>query len=267
MPGILTLSNDSPKKTLFVAIALCLACSIVVASAAVLLKPVQESNRTLDRKRNILEVADLIEPGAPAQRIRQIFDERVETRIVDLETGEYTDAVDPATYDDRDAARDLTLSRPVGGEQNIAGISRQARYKPVYMVQDGEDLQTLILPVHGRGLWSTMYAFLALAPDGNTIKGLKFYEHGETPGLGGEVDNPRWRQLWPGKEVYGDQGEVRIEVVKGNVDPQAANIEHKVDGLAGATLTSRGVSNLLRFWLGENGYEPYLNRFHQTQEG
>lgn len=267
MPGILALSNDSPKKTVFVALALCLACSVVVASAAVLLKPVQQANQALDRKRNILEVADLIAPGAPAREIRQVFQERVETRVVDLQTGDYTDAVDPNTYNSRDAAKDLTLSRPIQKSDDIAGIGRQARYKEIYLVKDGDQIQTIILPVHGRGLWSTMYAFLALAPDGDTIKGLKFYEQGETPGLGGEVENPRWRALWPGKDVYGDQGKVQIQVIKGSVDPQTPDAEHKVDGLAGATLTSRGVSHLLRFWLGDNGYKPYLDRFHQSQEG
>lgn len=263
----LHMPNDSMRKTVFVAVALCLVCSVIVASAAVILKPIQQTNQELDRKRNILEVARLIDPGTGAAEIERLFSERVEVRAVDLETGDYTDAVDPMTYNDRDAARDLTLSRPISRGDDIAGIGRQARYKPVYLISADDQLQTIILPVHGQGLWSTMYAFLALAPDGNTVKGLKFYEHGETPGLGGEVDNPRWLAQWPGREIYGEQGEVRIEVVKGGVDPQAPDAEHKVDGLAGATLTARGVSQLLRFWLGENGYGPYLESFHQAQEG
>ncbi len=116
----------------------------------------------------------------------------------------------------------------------------------------------MILPVRGYGLWSTLYGFLALESDGNTIAGLGFYEHGETPGLGGEVDNPRWKAQWPGKEVYED-GDPVIRLIKGSVDPNAANAEHKVDGLAGATLTSKGVTNLLQFWLGERGFKPFLD--------
>lgn len=262
----LRMPNDSMRKTVFVAVALCLVCSVIVASAAVILKPIQQTNQELDRKRNILEVARLVEPGAGAAEIERVFRERVEVRMVDLETGEYTDAVDPGTFDRRDAARNLTLSRPIPRGDDIAGIGRQSRYEAVYLVSANGEPQTIILPVHGQGLWSTMHAFLALEPDGNTVKGLKFYEHGETPGLGGEVDNPRWLAQWPGREIFGEQGEVRIEVVKGNVDPQSPNAVHQVDGLAGATLTARGVSQLLRFWLGDNGFGPYLARFHQAQE-
>ena len=120
------------------------------------------------------------------------------------------------------------------------------------------DIDKIILPIRGYGLWSTLYGFIALEADGNTVAGLGFYEHGETPGLGGEVDNPRWKAVWPGKQVYRD-GEVAIALIKGAVDTSSANAPWQVDGLAGATLTARGVTNLVQFWLGENGFEPFLN--------
>ena len=120
------------------------------------------------------------------------------------------------------------------------------------------DIDKIILPVHGAGLWSTLYGFVALESDGNTVAGLGFYEHAETPGLGGEVDNPRWKSLWPGKQVYRD-GVAAIALIKGSVDPASANAPWEIDGLAGATLTARGVTNLVQFWLGENGFEPFVN--------
>ena len=125
------------------------------------------------------------------------------------------------------------------------------------MVEHDGELDKIILPVRGAGLWSTLYGFLALENDLNTVAGLGFYEHGETPGLGGEVDNPKWKALWPGKEVY-DDGQVAIELIKGSVDASTRNAENKVDGLSGATLTSRGVSNLVQFWMGDNGYKLFL---------
>jgi Na+-transporting NADH:ubiquinone oxidoreductase subunit C len=103
-----------------------------------------------------------------------------------------------------------------------------------------------------------------LEEDYNTVAGLGFYEHGETPGLGGEVDNPKWKGLWPGKEIY-DDGEVAIQLVKGNVDSSTPGAVNKVDGLSGATLTSRGVSNLLQFWMGALGYQEFLRNLRQGE--
>jgi len=254
---ILQMKNDSTEKTLFVALALCLVCSIVVSTAAVGLKPLQQKNRADDIRRNILDVAGLLEPGVD---INEAF-ANIEPRVVDLATGEFTEAADAFTYNQRKASRDPDLSRPVPADEDIADIKRRADYATVYFVRDNGATRLIILPVHGYGLWSTLYGFLALEPDGNTVYSLKFYEHGETPGLGGEVDNPRWRGLWRGKKIYGDDHEtVRLEVVRGQVDPGSAGVEHKIDGLAGATLTSKGVSNLVRYWLGENGFGPFLKK-------
>ncbi|KZY21873.1 NADH:ubiquinone reductase (Na(+)-transporting) subunit C, partial [Alcanivorax sp. HI0035] len=172
----------------------------------------------------------------------------------------------PESYDQRKAAKDPQRSERLSGKEDIAGIKSQAKVAEVFLARgDDGELSRIILPVHGYGLWSTLYGFLALEPDANTVSGLGFYEHGETPGLGGEVDNPKWKALWEGKKLYGEQGEVEIQVVKGSVDSKTPNAEHKVDGLAGATLTSNGVSNLLRFWVGENGFGPYLKRMQNGE--
>lgn len=127
----------------------------------------------------------------------------------------------------------------------------------MYLVENSGAIEKIILPVRGYGLWSTLYGFVALESDANTVVGLGFYEHGETPGLGGEVDNPRWKAFWPGKQVYRD-GEVEIALAKGAVDPASTDAPWRVDGLSGATLTSRGVTNLVQFWLGEDGFQPFL---------
>ncbi len=91
----------------------------------------------------------------------------------------------------------------------------------------------------------------------NTVKGLGFYEHGETPGLGGEVDNPKWKEIWEGKKAYTSSGEVGLTVIKGTAPPDS---DYKIDGLSGATLTSKGVDNLVHFWLGEQGYKTFLTK-------
>lgn len=258
----LSMPNDSIQKTLFVAVALCLACSIVVAGSAVFLKPIQTSNQTLDIKQNIVEVAGLLKGG---QSVDEAF-QKIETRMVDLSSGEYTDAVDPASYDQRQAVKDASLSQPVPPDQDIAKIKRQAKYAPVYLVKEGDEVKTVILPVHGYGLWSTMYGFLAIESDLNTVVGLKFYDQKETPGLGGEVENPLWRAQWEGKKIHDDDDQLRIKVLKGTVDKTREESQYQVDGLAGSTITSRGVTNLLHYWLGENGFGPYLDQL-STERG
>ena len=252
-------SNDSTSKTLMVALALCIVCSVIVSGAAVILKPIQEINKTLDRKRNILAAAGMLEKNATTEDINKQFSD-INTRVVDLNTGKFADdAVDLARYDPLKAAKDPDLSEALTTKQDLAKISRREHYAIVYLVENPQgDIEKVILPIRGYGLWSTLYGFIALESDGNTIAGLGFYEHGETPGLGGEVDNPRWKAFWPGKQVYRD-GEVEIGLVKGSVDPADVDASWEVDGLAGATLTSKGVTNLVHFWLGKNGFEPFLN--------
>jgi Na+-transporting NADH:ubiquinone oxidoreductase subunit C len=260
-------NKESVGKTLLVAFLVCVVCGVVVATAAVSLRPVQSKNQLLDKRQNILQAAGLYQPGVD---VNTVF-ESIERRLVDIDTGEYVEMEEP--YDQRKAAKDPQRSERLSGKEDIAGIKRQAKVAEVFLARnDDGSLSRIILPVHGYGLWSTLYGFLALEPDANTVSGLGFYEHGETPGLGGEVDNPKWKALWEGKKLYGEQGEVEIQVVKGAVDSKTPNAEHKVDGLAGATLTSNGVSNLLRFWVGENGFGPYLKRMQdgeavEQQEG
>jgi Na+-transporting NADH:ubiquinone oxidoreductase subunit C len=248
-------SNDSTSKTLIVAFSLCIVCSIIVSAAAVLLKPAQEANKTQDLKRNVLAAAGMYDDNVS---VDEQF-EQISTRIVDMRTGKFTDEVNAEDYDQRKAAKDPSASDALTSAQDLAKVARREHYAVVYLVEDADGgIDKIILPIRGYGLWSTLYGFIALESDGDTVAGLGFYEHAETPGLGGEVDNPRWKSSWPGKQVYRD-GEVAIGLIKGAVDPANANASWEVDGLAGATLTARGVTNLVQFWLGENGFEPFLN--------
>ncbi|MCM5703197.1 Na(+)-translocating NADH-quinone reductase subunit C [Larsenimonas salina] len=256
-------NNNSIKKTLIVAFSLCVVCSVVVSAAAVALRPVQQTNQELDRKTNILQVAELYKPG---QSVAEQFS-HITPKVVDLNTGEYSDRFDPDTFDQFGAAEDPELSESLKGN-DPAGLGRRENFATIYLVGDQKDPEQIIVPVRGQGLWSMMYGYLALKGDGNTIVGLSFYQQGETPGLGGEVDNPRWKALWDGKEVYSDNGmEPVIRLVKGGVDSQTPNAENKVDALSGATLTSRGVTQLLQFWLGEQGFAKYLSRFRDPSQG
>ena len=256
-------SNDSTQRTLIIAFALCLVCSVIVSTAAVLLKPLQIANKQKDFKINILKAGGLYEQGiADDKSISEMF-ESVTTKVIDLNSGKYTDAVDMATYDQRKAAKDPQLSDALSAEDDIAKISNREKYAKVYLVQNENGIQKVILPIKGYGLWSTLYGFIALNGDLNTVSGLTFYEHGETPGLGGEVDNPKWKGLWSGKKVYGDDSNVLLTVIKGTVSDETPQAEHKVDGLSGATLTSKGVDNLIKFWMGSMGYAQFLSNLKE----
>ncbi|WP_417222771.1 Na(+)-translocating NADH-quinone reductase subunit C [Amphritea sp.] len=252
-------SKDSIGRTLTVAVLLCVVCSVVVSAAAVLLKPKQIANKNLDRQTNILAAAGIATDGKDVQAL---FDELIEKRFVDLRTGKYTDVADPDRYDARKAAKEADTGIKLSRENDIASIKVQAKVMPVYLVKSDapQGFDKMILPVHGYGLWSTLYGFLALESDLNTVVGLGFYSHAETPGLGGEVDNPNWKALWPGKQVYtADSMKPVLGLIKGSVDQASADAKYQIDGLSGATLTSRGVTNLVHFWMGENGYAPFLS--------
>lgn len=256
-------NNDTISKTLLVTISLCVVCAVLVSTAAVALKPLQEANKALDMKTNILRVAGISTAG---QDVNQLFEERIDARVIDLKTNAWADDIDPTKLDERKAVKDPASSITLTGDTDEAGIQRHSRYKTAYLIKDGDEIKTLLLPIRGKGLWSTLYGFIALEGDLNTVSGFGFYEHAETPGLGGEVDNPSWKAKWEGKQVYEENPmDPQLQVIKGQVGPDTRNAEHKVDGLAGATLTSNGVTNTVQFWLGENGYAPFLAKLRSGE--
>lgn len=254
---VLVLKNDSLEKTIAVALSLCFVCAILVSFAAVALKPLQIANKAFDMKQNILDVAGLLDEDTD---VDEAFAEQIEAKLVDIETGEYVEGMNIVAYDQRKSAKDPTQNIVIPANEDIASIKRKAKIAKVYLVKQGEDIKSIILPVHGYGLWSTMYGFLALDADGQTVQSINFYDQAETPGLGGEVVNPNWRALWQGKKVYDDSGEPSLALVKGIIDANKPGAEYKVDGLAGATLTSVGVSNMIRYWMGREGFAIYLDK-------
>jgi Na+-transporting NADH:ubiquinone oxidoreductase subunit C len=249
-------NNDSIKKTLFVVIALSLVCSIIVSAAAVGLRPQQQRNAALDKQSKILEVSgiDLSKGTVPV-----LFSKYIEPKLVDFSTGDLVDKTANGTpaseYDQRAAAKNSKLSIKLPPDVDYSKIFTRAKYGLVYLVKSGDKIGRIILPIRGNGLWSMMYAFVAVETDGNTVDGIIYYEQGETPGLGGEVENPNWRAQFVGKKLYDDNFKPAIKIIKGGAP---AGSTHGVDALSGATLTSRGVQNQFNFWLGDYGFGPFL---------
>jgi Na+-transporting NADH:ubiquinone oxidoreductase subunit C len=258
------MQRSASYSILFAAI-VCLVCAVFVASSAVSLRERQDRNAFLDKQRNVLIAAGLAREGEPLTR------EEIEARfgpvrsvVIELESGRELPDVDPATFDPKKVVGDPKTSRPA--PPNNAGLDRVPTQALVYLLEEGGELELLILPIEGKGLWSTLYGFIALDEDLETIQGITFYEHKETPGLGGEVDNPRWKSLWSGRRAFDESFEPKIQVVRGAAGTPQQD-PYSVDGLSGATMTSRGVTNLVRFWLGDEGFGVYLDRLREEAGG
>jgi len=250
------LPKDSAPKTLLVSLAVCLVCSLVVSAAAIWLRPLHREHLKREQRAHVLEMLEQ-QPGL-SKLLGGIDPSAIETRIVNLDRGEEDTDIDAATYDPRAAARDPARSTTIPKERDFAGIERRARWARVYVIRHEGRIRSLILPIFGRGYGGLIHGYLALEGDANTIAGISFYEHTETPGIGDEITHGAWRERWHGKRVRNAEGKVRIRVV----DEEAAKTDedplHRVDAIGGATRSSQGVGNMVRFWMGDDGFGPYL---------
>nr|WP_250208838.1 Na(+)-translocating NADH-quinone reductase subunit C [Morganella morganii] len=248
-----TKNKDSVARTFIVVFVLCLVCSIVVAGSAVGLKSTQQTQIMLDKQRNILDVAGLLTPSMPADEIDAVYKKFIRAKMVNLKTGQMSDST--GKYDLNDELRSDETSIALSPEEDLAKIRRRANSAEIYLVQNEQgETSKIVLPVYGSGLWSVMYAFIAIDVDGITSEGITYYQHGETPGLGGEVDNPQWRKQWIGKKLFNEEGMPAIKIVRSG----ATDSPYGIDGLSGATLTSNGIQHMFDFWLGDNGFGPFL---------
>ena len=255
------MAHSTPYTIAFAA-GVSIVCGVLVAGSAVALKPRQEENKVLDQRKQVLSVAGLLADGEvlAAAEVNGRFEANIVPMVIDLKSGDPAKEVDAASFDMQRAMKDPAQSEVA--PDNTSKIFRLPKQAKVYKVQKDGKTQAVILPIQGYGLWSVLYGFLAVGADGNTLQGITFYQHGETPGLGGEVDNPKWKALWPGRKAYDASGKAAIRVIKGQAGAPDAD-PHSVDGLSGATITSNGVTNLVQFWLGEHGYGPFLGKLRE----
>jgi Na+-transporting NADH:ubiquinone oxidoreductase subunit C len=271
------LQPNTISGTLIVAVILCLVCSLLVSGAAVALRGRISTNKELNRQRNVLIAAGLFDPQEHTDAdVPRLF-EQVDTLLVNLpgrldsgeldlddpDSGFINGDIDPAEYDPRKAAKDVDESVGIPADLDVAGIRRREKLAPVYIVRGpGGEPEQFVLPIYGKGLWSTLYGFLAMEADadsGMPVTGITYYEHAETPGLGGEVDTPGWKAQWPGKLLLSQDGEPMLDVTK----PGNASEPNEVDGISGATITSNGVEGMVNYWLGDDGFGPFLKRYRE----
>ncbi|MFO1317658.1 MAG: Na(+)-translocating NADH-quinone reductase subunit C [Burkholderiales bacterium] len=263
--------RESTRYTIGFAAAVCVVCALVVAVSAVGLRSQQEDNALAFRQKNVLLAAGLVKPDETLsdRELERLFDRNIEVRLVDLATGRYEEGgkIDPRTYSQRRARNDPALSREA--PPNAAKIARLPTYGAVFLVRDGKDapaVRQVVLPIEGVGMWGTLYGLLAIDRDGTTIRGLTFYDQKETPGLGGEISNPKWQALWIGRQAFDANWAPKLAVIKGNAGPPEQD-PHRVDAISGATITSNAVSRLVGFWLSDDGFGRYLRRFREGEKG
>lgn len=274
--NVFGMSRDSVAGTFTVAVLLCLVCAFLVSFTSVSLRPIQMVNQETFRKSKVLEVAQIgRDEIAAAGGVLAAFDQRIESLIIDLDTGkdglyELTEALQQVgkdvggdvlgRYDQFWAAksRNRLLAEEISDRrQDPAGLRFRERFSHVYMLKskDGKEIERFIFPIRGNGLWGVMQGFVALETDLKTVAGLTYFDHKETPGLGGEVDNPRWKQSWVGQRLFDDNGNVALTVIKGSADEDS---KFEIDGLSGATITGNGVNSMIQFWFGPRGFQPFI---------
>lgn len=257
-------SKESIPRTLGLALALAVISGLVVSTTKVWLEPIQLDNQQKAQRANLLKIAEQ-HPGIDAV-FTKIGAENVKVQMVNLQTGVAVAATDPLPAESPAASRDPDHSIAIPRELDVAGIKRRPKFVAVYTVEQKNRQNMIILPIYGKGYASTLRGFIGLAADANTIVAISFYQHEETPGIGARIDDPKWLAKWQGKKIRGPSGNVRIQLTSQMSSDQSSSKIYQVDRLTGATHTSRGVENLVRYWLGDHGFGPYLKSLGAASE-
>lgn len=267
------------------ALIICVFASVLLALASTALKPAQQTSQRLDIVKNLLSVTGItneelakMSPG----EIMSMYKEHFEVRLVDknkepVERSFIEEELKKLNYKEKELSelKAFELIDTYNAKINLlakkAGTSVE-KYdrgiKPVYVYRKGEDIDAYIVPIAGPGLWGMMYGYIALKPDLNTVAGIRFYKHQETPGLGGEAEKPWFTSRFEGKHILNDEGEfVSVKIAKGgegsaeNAHPN--ELDHYVDGISGATITTKGINEFLKNDLQK--YEPYFKTIRSSE--
>jgi len=258
------MAKDSPIRALLTVLVTAVVCSFFVSASVVVLRPIQLNNKLLERSGNVLALSGLLPAGGEVkdEALLDLF-KGLDARVVNIDGAGLDSEFDPYTFDGRKAATDPELSVAVPSGEDVASLGRRSRYQTIYLVWKDGELNRVILPIRGAGMWSMLYGYIALESDFNTIAGVMFYEQNETPGLGDQIAKPHWQAKWVGKKLYEDTDDVLFHVAEGPVAAGASGAEYQVDALTGATITANAVTAVVHYWFGPNGYGPLLKRMRE----
>lgn len=251
--------RESATRVLLVAFGVALFCALFVSTAVYWLRPMQAAHLSLGQNRAILVAAGLAAPDdelSDSDIVSRFA--AVHTQLVDLETGRVveSDPVIAGLYDYRLAANDPEQSVAISEDQDRAGLGSRPRIMPMYRLRGGQQPTRIVLPVYGRGMWSTIHGFIGLGEDFSTITGVTFHEHGETAGIGDRIQRPEWLASWAGKRAYRDDGTVGLRIGTGLDE---VDLVERIDSITGATVTVTAVDGFVGYWLGPDAWGPVLN--------
>jgi Na+-transporting NADH:ubiquinone oxidoreductase subunit C len=241
---------ESNRYTFMFAFAVCVTCSLALSIVSEGLKEKKAMNVALDVKTNILKAVgvdtSVVCPGCskiPAQRIIELYDEKIEEKVISKEG-------------------------KIMEEKLPEDIQEGEALYPLYIYSEKGQIRAFCFPIVGKGLWSTIYGYFALEVDAVTLRGVTFYQHGETPGLGAEIEKDWFQDNYKGKKVWNSRTDqlAPVKVVKGKVEDVVSKEEAAfyVDGISGATMTSKGITAMVDKWV--RLYDPFFKRIRKTQE-
>ena len=232
---------SSTRYTFIFAIIVCVVSGVLLSAVSEGLRAQRELNEELDVKKNILKAVVLKEPLAPkmkATEVLKVYESKIEELVMDAR-GNIVEGKTPKQLTGKD--KDLF---------------------PLYIYKEDGQVIAYAFPIVGQGLWSTLYGYLAVESDATTIRGVTFYKHGETPGLGGEIEKEWFQNNFKGKTIYSvkDRKLTPTVVVKGKAADivKGDALSYHVDGITAATITGNGVTDMMARWV--KVYDAYLSK-------
>jgi Na+-transporting NADH:ubiquinone oxidoreductase subunit C len=220
--------------------AITVVCGGLLAFAAVSLKPAQDFNIAQEQKKNILSSVITL---SETDDVDAIYNKRVKAFVLD--------------YAGNVVAGKKAPDVVVASEYKKAP---KDRLLPVYEFRSEADtskVEYAVMPVYGYGLWNNIWGFVAVKSDFSTVQGVRFKHAGETPGLGARIESEEIQERFKGKTIFDNGTLTSVAIQKGEGHDYSDN-PHKVDGMSGATLTGKGVNNMLKDYLA--CYENYLKK-------
>lgn len=250
----------STTRTIIVTLVITTFCAVLVVAASSLLKPRQLAWLAIEMNRSIvtamepsLIAGDVLTPTEVVERVSQL-----DILLIDLKTGARSSAADPLLYNFFSAGENPELQYKIPPSMDVAGLVHRPTLAPVYRHYEGVTLQRVGLPIYGPGMWSRIAGYIVLESDCNTIANIYFYQHGETPGIGDQIESPEWRKQWVGKKIRNEKGDFKFQQRKST--QVKGTDEYQIDAISGATVTSAAVILQAQYWLGDDGYGPYITR-------
>lgn len=252
-------STSSQTRTWLTAVSIIASCSLLVSLVITVLRPIQAANNAPAQSQHLLITTGLLKKNQSMAENTNLL-QHIENKWLDLDKAELSAPVNNRA-DYRSIIEDATLIQRIEKPLDIAQLGTRPKVMPIHFIHSNASKARVVLPVYGKGMWSMIHGYVALADDFNTIVGVNFYQQQDTPGIGDKIQAEDWAANWQGKKLYDEQGQLKLNI---GSDGGAIAPVHQIDAIAGATITVNGVENLVHYWMGEDGYGRYLRKLREA---